>query len=216
MEKYDSLHNLILRIGSGDPSAFDSLYLRMREPLRKRILARYGPALSKEDAEDAVQNAFIRIRSHASRYTGKYNEASANKWMNMIVFHEASRMLDVSKRLLDLLDDDPDGTGGFAANSPAVPQRIPHKSDLYQKGKRSVEDDVERAILLGRVLAGAQQCLTADEMRLLSMRYVLEYTFEQIGREIGKTKARAKQIIDALIEKIRRFLGVDLTQLDGL
>ena len=53
-------------------------------------------------------------------------------------------------------------------------------------------------------------------MKLLSLRFVFEYTFEQIGHEIGRTKVRAKQIIDALIEKIRRSVGVDLTHIDGL
>ena len=48
---------------------------------------------------------------------------------------------------------------------------------------------------------------------MLKMRFVLDYTFEQIGHVIGKTKVRAKQIIDALIERIRIFVGVDLTQI---
>lgn len=216
MEKNDSLHNLLLRLGNGDPSAFDALYVRMREPLCNKILSKYGSTLSMEDAEDAVQNAFIRIKHHASGYNGKYNEASAHKWLNTIVFHEAFKMVEASKRISISLDDDKDGTYDFAQNKDAVPEGSPYKSDLYREGSRSVEDHAERAILLGKVLAGAQQCLTVEEMRLLSMRFSFEYTFEQIGCEIGKTKVRAKQIIDALIERIRKSIGVDLTHFDGL
>lgn len=216
MEKNDSLHSLILRIGSGDPSAFDALYMKMRDSLCNKILAKYGFILSKEDAEDAVQNAFIRIEHHAPGYYGKYNEASAYKWVNTIVFHEASKMAAAGKRLFDSFDDDPDGAVSFGKNNHAVPERSSYTSDLYWEDKRSVEDHAERAILLRKVLASAEQCLTVEEMRILAMRYVFEYTFEQIGHEIGKTKARAHQIIGDLIEKVRKSIGVDLTQMDGL
>lgn len=216
MDKNGSLHNLILGIGGGDPLAFDALYLKMRDPLCNKILARLGSTLSKEDAEDAVQNAFIRIKHYASGYNGKYNEASANKWINTIVFHEASKMAKAGRRLSDFLDDDSDGADGFVNNKPTDHHRRTLEHDLYQDATRSMEYGVERIILFNNVLAGAQQCLTVEEMRILSMRYVFEYTFEQIGNEIGKTKVRAKQIIDALIEKIRRTIGVDLTHVDGL
>ena len=215
MKKNDSLHNLIIRIGSGDPSAFDHLYEMIREPLCNKILGKYSPTLSREDAEDAVQNAFMTIERSASGYRGKNNEASARKWINTIVFHEASRIMKTSKRLFFSLDD-LGGSGKSTRNNSAIPERSLYKSRPHQEGSRPIEDYAEKAILLGKVLAGAQQCLTVDEMKLLSMRFVFEYTFEQIGREIGRTKVRAKQIIDALIEKIRRSVGVDLTHIDGL
>jgi len=44
------------------------------------------------------------------------------------------------------------------------------------------------------------------------LRFSNGYTFEEIGRQIGRTKPRAKQIIDGLIEKIRRITGVVLSQ----
>lgn len=213
--KNDSLHNLIIRIGNGDPSAFDTLYLNMREPLCKRIYAGYSPTLSIEDAEDAVQNAFIAIRRYASTYSGKHNEASARKWINTIVSHEASRMVKTKKKLFISLDDF-DGPAGDGERGTAVPERHLSQGGRYREGERLVEEGAERAILLNKVLANVQQNLTRDEMEILFMRFVFDYTFEQIGREIGRTKARAKQIVDALIEKIRQSIGVDLTQIDGL
>jgi DNA-directed RNA polymerase specialized sigma subunit len=44
---------------------------------------------------------------------------------------------------------------------------------------------------------------------MLILRFEDELTFEEIGHEIGRTKPRAKQIIDGLVGKIRKAIGVD-------
>ena len=149
VKKNDSLHNLIIRIGSGDPSAFDHLYEMMREPLCNKILGRYSPTLSREDAEDAVQNAFMTIERSASGYRGKNNEASARKWINTIVFHEASRIMETSKRLFISLDD-LGGTGEYTRNNSAVPERSLYKSNLHREGSRPIEDYAERRYCSGK------------------------------------------------------------------
>jgi len=206
--KNDSLHDLILGIGNGDPSAFDALFSRMCDRLVLKVLGRFSPTLSKEDAEDAVQNAFLRIQLKAHTYDGKRNEASAHKWINTIVFREASKMVEVSKRL-PIPFDDPDGTSGSGQDRPAVPERSSYRSTLYREGKRSLEDSAEKTILLAAIRTGAHRWLSPREMEILLMRFEREYTYEEIGHEIGRTKVRAKQIVDALIERIRRFTGVN-------
>ena len=208
MSENDSLHELIKMIGNGDPMAFDTLYMTMRQPLCKKILWKYGPTLTKEDAEDAVQNAFLKIRQYASTYNGCHTEASAHQWINQIVFREALKILNANRRLSNSLDD-PDGT----EIDDAVPERSHAKGDLYWEGERSVEERIEMKITLEKIFSSIHQRFTAEEQNMLKMRFVLDYTFEQIGRAIGKTKVRAKQIIDALVERIRVFVGVDLTQI---
>jgi RNA polymerase sigma factor (sigma-70 family) len=205
------LHELIKMIGNGDLMAFDALYMKMRQPLCKKILWKYGPTLTKEDAEDAVQNTFLKIRQYASSYNGQHNEASAYQWINQIVFSEALKIVNANKRLLNSLDD-PNGTQNKSEYASAVPERSRVKGDLYREGQRSVEDRVEMQITLEKIFSSIHQRFTAEEQNMLKMRFVLDYTFEQIGRVIGKTKVRAKQIIDALVERIRVFIGVDLTQ----
>lgn len=213
MTKNDSLHDLILRIENGDPSAFDALFKQMCEPLCNQVLGKYGPTLSKEDAEDAVQIAFIIIKLKAHTYHGE-REESARAWIRTIVFHEASKMVEANKRLSTSIDD-LDGTGIAGQDKYAVPERSSYTSNLYREGNRPLEESVDQAILLSAIRAGAHQWLSTDEMNILSMRFDLEYTFEEIGRKIGKTKVRAKQIIDALIERIRSFAGVNRTPGDG-
>ena len=207
-----SLHELIKMIGNGDPIAFDILYMMMRQPLCNKILWKYGPTLTMEDAEDAVQNTFLKIRQYASSYKGIHTDASAHQWINQIVFSEALKMVKANNRLSNSLDD-PHGNGNKSEYASAAPERSHVNGDLYREGKRSVEERVEMKITLEKIFSGIHQRFTAEEQNMLKMRFVLDYTFEQIGRVIGRTKVRAKQIIDALVERIRAFVGVDLTQI---
>ena len=212
MTENHSLHDLIKMIGNGDPMAFDTLYVTMRQPLCKKILWKYSPTLTEEDAEDAVQNAFLKIRQYASSYKGRHNEASAHQWINQIAVSEALKIIKANKRLLNSLDDS-NGAGNKSEYASAVPERSHVKGDLYWEGKRSVEERVEMKITLEKIFSSIHQRFTAEEQNMLKMRFVLDYTFEQIGQAIGRTKVRAKQIIDALVERIRLLIGVDLTQI---
>ena len=207
-----SLHELIKMIGNGDPIAFDTLYMMMRQPLCNKLLWKYGPSLTLEDAEDAVQNTFLKIRQYASSYRGIHTDASAHQWINQIIFSEALKMVKANNRLSNSMDD-PYGTENKSEYASAAPERSHVNGDLYREGKRSVEERVEIKITLEKIFSSIHQRFTAEEQNMLKMRFVLDYTFEQIGHVIGKTKVRAKQIIDALIERIRIFVGVDLTQI---
>ncbi len=206
-----SLHDLIKMIGNGDPMAFDSLYMKMRQPLCNKILWKYSPTLTQEDAEDAIQNTFLKIRQYASGYNGRHTEASAHQWINQIAFSEALKIIKANKYLSNSLDDS-NGAKNKSEYASAVPERSQVKGDLYREGKRSVEEHVEMRILLDKIFSSIHQRFTAEEQNMLKMRFVLDYTFEQIGQAIGRTKVRAKQIIDALVERIRLLIGVDLNQ----
>lgn len=210
----DSLHDLILRIGSGDPSAFDILFLGMFDRLCIKVLGRFSPTLSKEDAEDAVQNAFLRIQLYAHTYTGERSEASAYKWINTIVFREAFKIVEAQKRL-PVSFDDLDGTGGSRQDGPAASEGNSYASHLLREGNDSLEDRAGDSILLSTIRTEVSNRLSPQEVQILLLRFEQGCTFEEIGREIGRTKVRAKQIVDALLERIRRFTGVNRPVRDG-
>lgn|GEM_PF-6197355 len=206
MKDTDSLHELIKMIGNGDPTAFDELYARMRQPLCNKLMWKYKYSLTMEDAEDIVQNTFIKITQYASRYNGLYTEASARNWMYKIAFSEAIRIIKMSKRLSNSLDDH--GDGYQSERTSAVPDGSRHTIGLIQEGKRTVEERAERSIMLKGIFSSARH-LTVAEQNMLVLRFEDGLTFEQIGHEIGRTKPRAKQIIDGLVSKIRKSIGVD-------
>lgn len=202
MSDKSSLHDLLKRTGNGDTTAFELLYDRMRQPLCDIVTWKYR-TLTQEDAEDVVQNAFIKISLHADQYRGMRDEASAKGWMKQIVLREALKVIDMDKRLTDMPEDE---NGYPATDSRAVPDGSRRRYGSTQEGRRSVEEQVERKISLDGVLSSARK-LSAKERSVFNMRFEEERTFEEIGREIHRTKPRAKQIVDGIVAKIRNSLG---------
>lgn len=205
MTDKSSLHELLKRIGNGDSTAFDVLYERMRQPLCNKLTWTYRNSLTKEDAEDIVQNTFIIIAQHASSYQGLHTEASARNWMNKIAFNEALKVINMDKRLTNTIDDD--GDGYPPPRNPTVPGGSRRAPGSIQEGRRSVEEYVERSISLQKIASSVRR-LTVEEQNMFSLRFEEEHTFEEIGHEIGRTKPRAKQIVDGVVAKIRKALGV--------
>jgi RNA polymerase sigma factor (sigma-70 family) len=199
----DSLHELIKMIGNGDRTAFEELYTRMHQPLYKKLMYQSRYAITKEDAEDIVQNTFVKINLYASRYNGLYTEASARSWMYTIAFHEAERIVKLNRKFVNSIDDD-DSDDGL----PAVPGGSRRKSGLIQEGRQSVEEHVERSILFDSISSNIQW-LAVEERNMLTLRFDSDLTFEQIGREIGRSKPRAKQVVDGVLAKIRKAIGAD-------
>ncbi len=201
-----SLHDLIKMIGNGDPTAYKALYERMRQPLWNKLMWKYKRSITKEDAEDIVQNTFIKIAHYASRYNGLHTEASARNWINKIAFSEAIKIVKMNKRLSNSIDSH--GDGYQPEYDSAVPDGSRQPSGLIQKGRRTVEEHAERSISVKEISSNFQR-LTVEERNMLILRFEDDLTFEQIGNEIGRTKPRAKQIIDGLVSKIRKAIGVD-------
>jgi RNA polymerase sigma factor (sigma-70 family) len=206
-----SLHDLVRKTGDGDPQAFEDLYLTMREPLLNFVRSRYHSALSQEDAEDVIHNLFARIPREAAHYRGIHNDASAKKWLYTLTRSEALRMIDAVKRFSQF-DDGPRDTE--METDPAVPERSFFPGDLQREGGRAVEEQAMDKSIIDQVFAYVQS-MSMEEQTIFIMRFVHHYTFEQIGQYLGRTKVRAKQIVDGLIERVREALGVDLALDDG-
>jgi RNA polymerase sigma factor (sigma-70 family) len=193
-------------IGNGDPTAHEALYERMRQPLCNKLMWNHRNSLTKEDAEDIVENTFMKIVQYASSYKGLHTEASARNWMYKIAFSEAIKVIKMNKRLSNTIDDPGDGTQ--AERNSAVPDGSRRTFGSIQEGRRTVEERAERSISMKEISSSFQR-LTVEERNMLILRFEDELTFEEIGHEIGRTKPRAKQIIDGLVGKIRKAIGVD-------
>ncbi len=206
MTESQSLHDLIRAIGSGDPSAFETIYITMREPLCNHVLMRYGSILGEQDAEDVIQNVFLKIPREARSYKGLHNEASARGWLYAIVRSEAMKMVKAKKRVRVSLDgrseEDCDSGKGAASHEDDA---LLH--DYNWEAGNSVENRAERAGLLKQVFSIPQ--LSLEDRDLLRLRYAYGYTFDELGQHIGRTKPRAKQKHDGILEKIRKALGID-------
>ena len=202
-----TLHDLIRMTGNGDQSAHKDLYLKMRQPVMKHVLSKYGDKLAEEDAEEIMHITFIKVTQYASRYNGAYEDASARNWIYKIARSEALKMIKAQEKVWNMLDD-PRKFDSNSDNDRAFLERSLQLSDKHWEGEFSVEERVSRTTILEKILASIQRLSTA-ERNMLALRYEHEYTLEQIGHQIGRTKPRVKQIIDGLVDRIRKSAGVD-------
>lgn len=200
MTKSIPLCELIRMTGNGDQAAFSELYEQMRQPVYRHILQKYGSVLCEEDAEDIVHNTFIIIASSARQFRGWNNDFSARSWILTIARSQASRIVKRKKRITISMDDDSD-------DNSAAPERNSLWSDIHWEGEDSVEERAIKKSFLRRIASSGS--LSDEEKELIELRYEKGYTFEQIGRHYGRTKPRAKQKHDSIINKIRKALGLD-------
>ena len=83
---------LAARCASGDPQVFEELYHRFGDRLKSAALNHLG---SMADAEDAVQETFLKVHRAASTYSG---ESSFSTWMYRILVNTCYDMLRKRKR----------------------------------------------------------------------------------------------------------------------
>jgi RNA polymerase sigma factor (sigma-70 family) len=190
------IHELVLRMGKGDKHALETLYELLHPQLKQSLLHRFCPPLREEDIQDVIQRTFMQIWINAAHYRGKYAGASARKWVYTIATNEAYRMVRAARAAppsLDPCDGDDDS---------------PEQRGQPEPDSRYIaEDEAMDSLLIEQI---RRYCLQFPprEKEMLLLRFQREFTFEQIGARFGLTRARVKQIIDGLIGKLRKRLGV--------
>lgn len=210
MAQPQNLDELLRRTGGGDSQAFDALYNVASGLLLDYLRNHFSSSLSLEDMEDVVHNVLVRLPHTAATYRGEHNTSSAWKWLYTLVRNEALRMVHVYKRYPQ---DDNTPHDADAEIAPPVSKRNLFQGELTEKGGRLVENEALKKALIDQVLRYVQT-LPVQDQTVFYMRFVHNYTLEQIGRKIGRTKVRVKQIVDGLVRRIQQKLGVDLSQ-DG-
>lgn len=90
----EDLH-LAQACAAGDPKAFEEIYRRFGERMKSIAWNHLG---NPSDAEDAVQETFLKIHRSASTYTG---EASLSTWSFRILVNTCYDLLRRRKRRID-------------------------------------------------------------------------------------------------------------------
>ncbi|MBX3038611.1 MAG: sigma-70 family RNA polymerase sigma factor [Anaerolineales bacterium] len=208
MTEYDSLHEMFISIGNGDLEIFEVFCKKMRQPLVKFVLNSFGSVLTEMDAEDIVQDVFIKVKLEASKYRGDNRDASAKKWLFTMTRNHAARTASISSRLPDSFD------GWFETENSVESTSALHQRPFIRQASRGgsnrpVEEHVEMKSFLEGLFSKVRD-FTPEERNILILRYVDHLKLHEIGELIGKTKARVSQIIDSLHARIRSSTGVDL------
>ena len=210
---------LIERVLSGDRQAFEALVRNHERRVFRVTLAVLGQV---EDAEDAMQETFIKAYRHLNQFR---HESRFTTWLTRIAVNEALQRRQARKEHVSL-DESP------ASQNQNFPQHFepwstdPEKlytkhelRDLVEKAIRSLPAIYREALILCDVegMSGREAAdvlgvdLAALKSRLLRarlmMREALSASFEQprpFGRKVVDTAAEVKNMMGMMLTRAVR------------
>lgn len=177
----DDLVDLMTRVAAGDRQAFRRLYDRTAA----KLLASARRILSDERAaEDAVQEAYVRIWSRASDFDGSI--ASPIAWMVTIARHAA---IDAARR----------GAQRVAAASTAIDVEMSERlADPAASGDR---------LLAGSRLAGCLEGLDEERRGMVLLAYCHGWSRDELAGRFGRPVATIKTILRRSLITLKECLG---------
>jgi RNA polymerase sigma factor (sigma-70 family) len=192
--KHD-LHDLLHRIGNGDPLALEELESAIRQPLKRYLINQFSPKLSEDDIEDIIQFTLIQIWRYASEYRGLHNDASARRLIFKIAKHRSWRILKSQRNGLISLDDERIDNGKNEQRSKAERQYVSNENT----------EDAALKKLIWREVGLLLETLPDHEKAVFRLRMEQGLTMDEIGVKVERSKPRVKQILDSILLKIRTF-----------
>jgi len=188
MEK-DPDVELMLRFQAGDQNAFRRLFDRHKGRVINYCYRYCGNA---QIAEELAQETFLRVYKAASRYQPK---ARFKTWLYKIAVNVClNELRKVEHRVplesLDPTPDDSDGGGGELAID-----RNDHPDELVAQSERQ-----------HMVLQAIRQ-LKEDQRAALLLRVDEEFSYTQIGEQIGRSENHVKTLIHRGRKKLKTLLA---------
>jgi RNA polymerase sigma-70 factor (ECF subfamily) len=164
--------------GRGDTESFVRLYKSYLKPVYRYVYARLG---NRQEAEDVTSLAFERAWAslHSYRPTGSFKG-----WLFTIAHHS----------LVDYLR-------GRGRDRRAIPA-----ADLAETVSDPASGPEESALAsdqLRRVLATLAR-LGEEQQEVITLRFMAELPYAEIGRVMGKSEAAVKMIAYRALEAIKR------------
>ncbi|MFR9620374.1 MAG: sigma-70 family RNA polymerase sigma factor [Rikenellaceae bacterium] len=143
----------------GDNTAFEFLVTRYKESIQRLLLARIN-SKNEQDAQDILQESFIKVYVNLHRYDAKY---TFGQWLYTIV---RNTMVDFQRKRTDTLSLDDQH-----ANPPEEHSPNPEQSIINRQKRSQIELGIAQ-------LKPAQQ-------ELFRMRFIEEYTYEEIAEKLN-------------------------------
>lgn len=178
---------LVLAAKNGDEQAFEVLADRY-QPKIFAVAMHYTRV--REDAEDIVQQTFLKAFVHLHRFEGK---ASFCTWLTRIVINEALMLLRRGHALrqvaLDDLSEDEAATHGLE-----IPDSRPDPEANYLKRERT------------ELLSAAIAKLTVRLRAAIELRDLAELSTQETARRMGLSVAAVKTRVFQGRRKLRKTL----------
>jgi RNA polymerase sigma-70 factor, ECF subfamily len=187
MEASDADADAVARFRQGDEGAFRTLVERHSRAVFRLAYRMTG---NEQDAEDVVQDAFLRAYRNLCRFEERARFAS---WLHRIAANCAYDLLRGRARREPSLD----AMAGEEGESPA--QRIP-----------AADPAPDRLVFSGEVrqrVKVAMARMSAVERSAFTLRHLQGMSIEEIGRALDLDEGAAKHSVFRAVRKLRQALA---------
>jgi RNA polymerase sigma-70 factor (ECF subfamily) len=164
---------LTFRAKSGDTDAFVELSKRHANRV---FQATYRVTRNRQDAEDALQDAFMNAFTHIRNFEGR---SSFSTWLTRIAINSALMILRKKRNCQEILLDGGDGgVGNFTTWEPRSPMDDPESH--YVRGERH------------KLLRRAIHQLPPVYREVIQLRQAKEHSVPEIAQSLGITVSAVK------------------------
>ena len=168
---------LVERSLAGDDMAFEYLFNRYGEAMRRLFLQR---STSAEDTEDLLQETFVKVYLHLENYNSQY---TFGQWVYTIA---RNTHIDFERRRQEDLSIDE------KFSSPAASTPSPEESMIRQQQRRQIEHYIE--------------VLPEHYRRLFTMRFLDDYSYDEIAEKLHLPMGTVKTQIHRARERMCRLI----------
>jgi len=163
---------LLARCAEGDQEALRALFMRHERPVYGLL---YRMLSSREDAEEALADVFVKVWRSASRFRG---DAAFTTWLYRITANTARDMLRSRRARLEMRLED----------------LVSSEAELLKKASGDFEDP-EDALLKASdnaVIAAGMARLSEEDRLLITLYHLQDLSYEEIGQITGLSPSHLK------------------------
>ena len=161
----------------GDDAAFEHLFNRYREAIRRLFVQRLG---SEADADDLLQETFIKVYLNVHRYDSSY---TFGQWLYTIARNTFVDFTRKSRTSLSIDEYFP---------SPAATTPTPEESIINSQQRMQIDKFLER--------------LSEQHRTLFRLRFIEEYSYEEIAEKLRMPMGTVKTGIHRARERMCKMI----------
>ncbi len=166
-------------IDEGDDVAFEFLFTRYRESIRRLLISKFGG--SSLDVDDLLQETFIKVYINIHRYDPRY---TFGQWIYTIA---RNTFIDFCRKRQDELPIDE----RLSTSESKIP--TPEESVINSQKRLHIENCIVR--------------LTPTQQLLFRMRFLEEYSYEEIAEKLSMPLGTVKTNIHRARAMMCKLIG---------
>ena len=185
--------DLVDRARAGDVDAFRELVSRYQS---RAFSIAIGIVHSKEDAEDVVQEAFLKVHRNLGSFRG---QSSFYTWLYRIVFNLA---IDLSRRRYRRSESNI----GENSKLDAVAQIAGGDASDFMSASRNPDEELRR-LTIGKHIHAAIESLSPNHRAVIVLREIEGLSYAEISDVVGCSKGTVMSRLHHARKRLQRVLA---------